>query len=100
MSLDTYFTGDTSILASRHTTLKTLAKEQHRQRLELALDNLSNAKPPLLFARRWQLLQARAYGGQAVVQVRSPILGHNGPATMFHVQPCISRQNVANISRT
>ena len=77
MSRTTYFTGDTSILASRHTMPKTLAKVQHQQRLELALDNLRDAKPPLLFARRWELLQARAYGGQAVVQVRRPMLGHN-----------------------
>jgi hypothetical protein len=55
----------------RSTMPKTLATQQSQQRVERALDNLRDASPSLLFARRWQLLQARAYGGQAVVQVRS-----------------------------
>ena len=66
------FTGCTTMsdgTLGRTTMPKTLVEQGLERKLERALDNMRVTSPPLLFAKRWQLLQARARGGQALVQV-------------------------------
>ena len=77
MTRDTAFTGCTSLKSTsgRTAPLRTLAQQGALQQLELALDNMQSADPPVPFAGRWPLLQSRAYGGQALVQVRRAPFG-------------------------
>ena len=53
----------------RSTIPRTIAIHGTEQRLTQALDNMRHADPPVPFAMRWQLLQERVHGGQALVQV-------------------------------
>ena len=73
-SLDLTCGVSTFATVGRRTAPQTIAEQEGQRRLEQALDNLRDAIPPCLFARRWQLLRARAHGGQAVVQVRRCML--------------------------
>ena len=75
-SHSTQYTGCTTLSSAtigRRIAHKTLAEQGAAERLERALDNMREASPPVLFAGRWQLLQARTRGGQALVQARTQV---------------------------